>query len=288
MKKIVITLILCLSQIANAQQTIKITVPFAVGGAFDVVARMYAKFVEKEIGKDVLVENVTGAGGIIGMRHHLKSSPNNLIITSSSFYSHILKEEFRLNEFIPVSVIAEAPLFLVVNKSKNFTCKKLRVLDIKYSIGTNGKDSITSIPANFVIEKYPNVLEIPYKGMSQASMDLLGNHIDAMFISGLGLYRHEFDILATTSKKPYDKIVTLKDCLGIEKTIQTQWLMFASPGSTEDFIRQVNLLAIKFVNDKETRIYFKDNGMLPTASPLLDVSRELTNELEDWKKLYTK
>jgi hypothetical protein len=64
--------------------------------------------------------------------------------------------------------------------------------------------------------------------------------------------------------------------------------MFASPGSTEDFIRQINLLAIKFVNDKETRTYFKDNGMLPTAGPLSTVSRELTNELEDWKKLNAK
>ena len=43
MKKIVITLILCVVQIANAQP-IKITVPFAAGGAFDVVSRMYAKF----------------------------------------------------------------------------------------------------------------------------------------------------------------------------------------------------------------------------------------------------
>ena len=285
MKKIIIALILCLSQIANAQQTIKITVPFAVGGAFDVLARMYAKLLEKEINKDVLVENVTGAGAIIGTRHHLKSPPNNLMITSSSFYSHIIKEEFKLNEFVPVSVIAEAPLFLVVNKSKNFTCEKLRVPNIKYSIGTNGKDSITSTPANFVIEKYPNVLEIPYKGMSQASMDLLGNHIDAMFISGLALNRPEFNILATTAKKPFDKIITLKECLGIEKTLQTQWLMFASPGSTEDFIRQMNLFAMKFVNDQETRTYFKDNGMLPTARPLSDVYREINNELEDWKKI---
>jgi len=287
MKKIVITLILFLVQIANAQ-SIKITVPFAAGGAFDTVARMYAKFAEKEINKDLLIENVPGAGGIIGTRHHLKSPPNNLMITSSSFYSHIIKEDFKLSEFTPVSIIAESPLFLVVNKSKNFTCNKLKVPDIKYSIGSNGKDSITSVPANFVIEKYPNVLEIPYKGMSQASMDLLGNHIDAMFISGFALNRPEFSILAATSKKPFDKIITLKDCLGIDKTIQTQWLVFASPGSTEDFIRQINLLAIKFVNDKETRIYFKDNGMLPTAGSLLDVSRELTNELEDWKKMYAK
>jgi tripartite-type tricarboxylate transporter receptor subunit TctC len=82
--------------------------------------------------------------------------------------------------------------------------------------------------------------------------------------------------------------MTLKDCLGIEKTVQTQWVVFASPGSSEDFIRQVNLLAIKFMNDKETRIYFKDNGMLPTAGPLSNVSRELTNELEDWKKITAK
>jgi tripartite-type tricarboxylate transporter receptor subunit TctC len=57
MKKIVITLILCVVQIANAQP-IKITVPFAAGGAFDVVARMYAKFAEKEINKDFIIENV--------------------------------------------------------------------------------------------------------------------------------------------------------------------------------------------------------------------------------------
>jgi type IX secretion system PorP/SprF family membrane protein len=85
-----------------------------------------------------------------------------------------------------------------------------------------------------------------------------------------------------------------RDALSVVADYRNQWTGWKGAPATTALTVHSPLrndaigLGLNVVNDKETRIYFKDNGMLPTASPLLDVSRELTNELEDLKKLYTK
>jgi tripartite-type tricarboxylate transporter receptor subunit TctC len=282
MKAFFLALILAVS--TNAVADIKIIVPFAAGGSFDIVARQYSKFLEKEA-VESSIENVVGAGSLIGTRRLQSSPPNTLMITSSSFYANIVKGEFRLDEFTPVSVIASSPLFLVTNKSKNLTCEKLRDPKTKYFIGNAGKDSITSIPSAFVVEAYSHITEIPYKGIAQASTDLLGNHITGMFISSLSSNRPEFDVLANTTAGKFEGIASLKECLGIDKVVQTQWLMLASPNSDTKFIDRMNSLAIKFVNTQEMQTFFKEQGMVSRAASLDATRSSVKIENENWKKL---
>jgi len=283
MKKILLTFLILISTTAFAD--IRIIVPFAAGGSFDIVARQYARFLEKEIAKNVSVENVTGAGSLLGTRKLQASVPNILMITSSSFYANIINEDFKLEEFTPVSVIASSPLFLVTNKSKKLTCEKLKDSKTNYFIGHAGKDSITSIPSAFVVEIYPHIIEVPYRGISQASVDLLGNYISGMFISSLTSNRPEFDVLANTTSSKFEGIPSLKECLGINKTIQTQWLMLASPNSDAAFLEKMNAMAFKFANSQESQLFFKEQGMIGRASSLDETKNTVKIENENWKKL---
>ena len=282
MKKVLVALLLAVSNTAFADT--KIIVPFAAGGSFDVVARQFSKFLEKE-SIESGVENVVGAGSIIGTKRLVTSPPNTLMITSSSFYANIVKGEFKLEEFTPVSVIASSPLFLVTNKSKNLTCEKLRDSKEKYFIGNAGKDSITSIPTAFVVDAHPHITDIPYKGIAQASTDLLGNHISGMFISSLASNRPEFDVLANTTANKFEGIPSLKECLGIDKVIQTQWLMLASPNSDTKFLDRMNMLAAKFANATESQTFFKEQGMISRAASLDATRQSVKVEHENWKKL---
>ena len=88
MKKLLAVVLLAISTVAFAD--IKIIVPFAAGGSFDIVARQYSKFLEQEKIESA-VENVVGAGSLIGTRRLQGSLPNTLMITSSSFYANIVK-----------------------------------------------------------------------------------------------------------------------------------------------------------------------------------------------------
>lgn len=282
MKKLLAVVLLAISTVALAD--IKIIVPFAAGGSFDIVARQYSKFLEQEKIESA-VENVVGAGSLIGTRRLQGSLPNTLMITSSSFYVNIAKGEFKLEEFTPVSIIASSPLFLVTNKSKKLSCEHLRDSKTKYFIGNAGKDSITSIPSAFVAELHPHITEIPYKGIAQASTDLLGNHISGTFISSLSSNRPEFDVLANTTASRFEGIPSLKECLGVDKVVQTQWLMLASPGSDTKFLERMNNLAIKFANSAESQTFFKEQGMVSRAAPLDATRNSVKNENENWKKL---
>lgn len=282
MKKVLLSILLAISTTAFAD--VKIIVPFAAGGSFDVVARQFSKFLEKEA-IETAIENVVGAGSLIGTRRLQTSPPNTLMVTSSSFYANIIRGEFKLEEFTPVSVIASSPLFLVTNKSKNLTCEKLRDPKTKYFIGHAGKDSITSVPSAFVVEAHSHITEIPYKGIAQASTDLLGNHITGMFISSLASNRPEFDVLANTTAGKFEGIPSLKECLGIDKVVQTQWLMLASPNSDTKFLDRMNSLAIKFSNTQEMQTFFKEQGMISRAASLDATRSSVRTENENWKKL---
>jgi len=281
MKKLLLGLLLVST---TAVADVKIIVPFAAGGSFDIVARQFSKFLEQEKIESA-IENVVGAGSLIGTRRLQGSTPNTLMITSSSFYANIVKGEFKIEEFTPVSVIASSPLFLVTNKSKNLTCEKLKDPKEKYSIGNAGKDSITSIPSSFVAETYKHITEVPYKGIAQASTDLLGNHISGMFISSLASNRPEFDVLANTTAGKFEGIPSLKECLGIDRVVQTQWLMLASPNSDAKFLDRMNALAIKFVSTPESQRFFKEQGMVSRAAPLDATRNSVKVENENWKKL---
>lgn len=281
MKKLLLGLLLVST---TAFADVKIIVPFAAGGSFDIVARQFSKFLEQEKIESA-IENVVGAGSLIGTRRLQGSPANTLMITSSSFYANIVKGEFKLEEFTPVSVIASSPLFLVTNKSKNLTCEKLKDPKEKYSIGNAGKDSITSIPSSFVAETYKHITEVPYKGIAQASTDLLGNHISGMFISSLASNRPEFDVLANTTAGKFEGIPSLKECLGIDKVVQTQWLMLASPNSDVKFLDRMNALAIKFASTPESQRFFKEQGMVSRAAPLDATRSSVRTENENWKKL---
>lgn len=282
MKKI-ISLLLLVS--ATAMADTRVIVPFAAGGAFDLVGRQFAQFVEKETKTTVSVENVTGAGSLVGTKRLQSSEPNTLMMTSSSFYNNIAKGEFKLEEFTPVSIVATAPLFLITNKEKNLTCEKLRDTGTKFFMGHAGKDSITSTPARFVLEKYSNFVEVPYKGISQAAVDLLGNQIQLMFVSGLSSVKPQFQILANTTESKYDAVPTMKECLSIDKTVQTQWILLASPGSDPKFVKEMNELAKKFANSEDSQKYFAKQGMINRAGSLDAARSMMITENENWKSL---
>lgn len=276
MNKFLLALLLCISSIGYSQTTV--TVPTTAGGAVDLLARKFAKFAELKTGKPFVVENLGGAGGNIGIEKFLKSKPNSLLISSSSWYLSINSGKFSIDEFKLITTLAEAPFFLAVNKTQNLTCDKLKSPTTKYFLGS-ATLSHTEIIAKMISEKYSNIENVPYKAVKPATMDLLGNHINAVIIGSSTDIVEPLAILANSTDKRVNGIPTFNECLGVNNPITMDFLLLTNNTSDEQFIKSIDLLVVEFLKDKDIQEYYKDNIMYNTGS------KKISAQLKRWKEM---
>jgi tripartite-type tricarboxylate transporter receptor subunit TctC len=280
MIKQLIVILLLLSPTCYSQTTI--TVPTTAGGAVDSLTRKFAKFVELKSGQTFVIENLGGAGGNIGIEKFLKSKPNSLMVTSSSWYLSINSGRFNLVDFKPIMILAEAPFFLAVNKTQKLSCNKLKSNTGKYFLGS-ATLSHTEIISKMISELYPTIENVPYKAVKPATVDLLGNHINAVIIGSSTDIVEPLTILANSTDRKINGIPTFADCLGINNPITMDFLLIANSTSDLKFIESIEKLAIEFLRDKEIRDYYKENIMYNLE--VKNITSYVLLQLNRWKQL---
>ena len=281
MKKLLTTLAFA-ATISSAQADFKIIVPFAAGGAVDIMARHFAAHVTKTTGENIRVENVTGAGSIVGTKDLLESTGNVAMINSNSFYVNIAHGTFSEDKFNLAATIAESPMFLAVPTSKNLTCEILRKSDKPMFIGSAGKDSITSVPTKFVTDKFSNYTDVPYKGISQALIDLIAARLDMVFLAAKP-DNPQLQILANTSLSKYEGLPSIKECLGIDKASEMQWVIVTNKTADDDFVKKLNRLALQYSKDPDTLTMFKSRMYQPATVDFKSTQLQYSAQIKNWK-----
>ena len=206
------------------------------------------------------------------------------MITSSTWYITLSENKFQLKDFKPVAVLAESPMYLMVHKSQKLTCEKLKASGINYFIGSGARGQ-TSVVANFLTKEFKHITEIPYKGVKQSVLDLLGNQIHGTIIASTTDLQEPLILLANSSKYTVNGIPSFKDCFGIEKTALGQFIIIASPNTDERFIIDLNNVAKRFVDDVNIKKYYNENGL---NSKVTDYKKTLTiidSELNNWNNI---
>jgi len=205
------------------------------------------------------------------------------VLTGSSFYSNLITKQISLDNFKGISVLGETPLYLMTSKNSGLTCKKIQNSNKNYFIGTSGKNSITSTAASFVLEKYKNITEVPYKALSQSYVDLEGKEIDLMFIVSTATYNPKvFNLLANTSAKFVEDIPTLQKCLGINQTISSQYLIVTYSTANDEFIKKINRLSLHFMKNSKNIQFFKTQNIDITAQDIDLTNKKIREEYNKW------
>ena len=281
MKNIII--LLCLISI-NCLATTKVIVASTAGGSVDLLSRQFTKFIEIDMGKDFIIENNGGAGGILATTQLIQSKPNTLMITSSTWYITLSENKFQLKDFKPVAVLAESSMYLMIHKSSKLTCEKLKTSGTNYFIGSGAKGQ-TSVVANFLTKEFKHITEIPYKGVKQSVLDLLGNQIHGTIIASTTDLQEPLMLLANTSKYTVNRVPSFKDCFGIEKSVLGQFILIASPNTDERFIIDLNNVAKRFVDDVNIKKYYNDNGLTPKVTDSKKTNTIIDLELINWNNI---
>jgi tripartite-type tricarboxylate transporter receptor subunit TctC len=177
-------------------KTVRVVVPYPPGGATDLIARLVAQKAPERLGQAMIVDNRTGAGGVIGAEIVAKAAPDGHTILLSSpaevaILPHLQKMPYRADQdFAPVALAAITPLILVVHPSLPVkTAKELVALakarpgQLTYaSAGTGGVQHLAG--ELLKITSQVDIVHVPYKGAGPAMPDLLGGHV-AMFFAGM-------------------------------------------------------------------------------------------------------
>jgi tripartite-type tricarboxylate transporter receptor subunit TctC len=161
---------------------VRIIVPFAPGGATDIPARLLAPKLSEALGQPVVVENRTGAGGIVGIQAAAQSQPdgytllmatNAEVVMHPSIYPKLPYDP--LKDLVPVSIMLESPMLLVVPASSPFNsvadllaAAKAKPGAVTYS--TAGTGSTSHVLTEMLAQQTGvQLLHVPYKGGAPAS-----------------------------------------------------------------------------------------------------------------------
>jgi tripartite-type tricarboxylate transporter receptor subunit TctC len=196
---------------AQAQQTpgdfptrpLRIIVPFAPGGATDVLARMIGQKLTDAWGQQVVVENRPGAGGNIGAEAGARAAADGYTLTlaaagfmavNPSLYAKLPYDSVK--DFAPVSLLVKAPLLLVANStlpSRNVRelIEFARANPGKLNIGNGGTGTAQHLGGEFFTSAAGiSAVHIPYKGSAPATNDLLAGVFHAQFDNMVTLIPH--------------------------------------------------------------------------------------------------
>ncbi|MBX9841565.1 MAG: tripartite tricarboxylate transporter substrate binding protein [Xanthobacteraceae bacterium] len=170
---------------------IVMVVPFAAGGTFDVMGRIMAPRMSELLGQQVVVENTTGAGGIIGVHRVMNAPPDGYTLllgsTGTHAYNQTIYKKRRydaVTDFAPVTLWSEQPMVLEARKDLAAStipefAALLKSNGAKMQYGSAGAGSTTHLACSLLNSEIGvNVTHVPYRGSAPAANDLISGQID--------------------------------------------------------------------------------------------------------------
>jgi tripartite-type tricarboxylate transporter receptor subunit TctC len=258
---------------------ITIVLPFAAGGPTDTLSRIIAERMRVSLGQPVIIENVIGAAGTIGVARVARAAPDGYTISVGPMNSHVLTGAIYnlsfdlLKDFEPVALLASNPS--VVVSKKDVPAKDLKELiawvkanQDKVLVGTSGVGAATHL-GGILFENLTgtHVQFVPYRGAGPAMQALVAGQIDLIFdqLSNslpqlqAGTTR-SYAVMAQTRAAAAPEIPTVDEA-GLPKFYLPVWHgMWVPKGTPKDIIDKLNKAVVESLADATVRQRLADIG----------------------------
>jgi len=267
---------------------ITIVVPFSAGGPSDAMTRILAERMKTTLGEAVLVENVTGAGGSIGVGRAVRSPPDGYTISFGHLGTHVANGAIYklgydlVTDLEPVVLLPSNPMIIV---SKNAVPAKslqellawLKARPTPATAGTAGAGSGSHI-AGLYFENVSGIKlqYVPYRGTAPAMNDLVAGQIDLIVdqtSNSIGQVRAgNIRAYAVTSDKRLESVpdVPTTDEAGLSGFHMTLWSgLWAPKGTPKTIVAKLNTAAVDALNDPAVRKQLENLGLqMPSKDQL--------------------
>ena len=259
---------------------ITMIVPFPAGGATDTLARFLGERMRAILGQPVIIENVGGAAGSLGVARAVRSSGDGHTLSIGTSTTHMLTGGLYalqfdlLTDLEPVILIGSEPLLIVGRKSLPADDLKgliawLRANPDKASVGIAGVGATGHLTGiSFQRETGTRFQFVPYRGNGPAMQDLLAEQIDAMIEPASNFKA----LLAAGSVKPFaitgkarlpsSPAIPTVDEAGLPGFVASLWYGLWVPKATpKDIIAKLNATMVQILADPAVKARFDESGI---------------------------
>jgi tripartite-type tricarboxylate transporter receptor subunit TctC len=265
------SVVLAISGSAPAQvyptRPVTIVVPFPAGGPTDIIARIVADHMRAHLGQPIIIENVTGAAGSIGVGRVARAAPDGYTLSFGTWSTHVvngatlsLKYDL-LNDFTPIARIVDSPMLLVTRNS--IPAKNLGELVAWLKTNRNATLGVPGLGgaghlAGVLFQARTGVSYqvVPYRGVGAAMQDMIAGRIDLMF----DLVANSQPFVRAGSVKAYavlakNRLRTAPDIPSVDEAnfselhVSSWQAIWAPKGTPKPFVDKLNAAIVEALAD---------------------------------------
>lgn len=259
---------------------ITMVVPFAAGGPVDTVARILSEPMRATLGQSIIVENVTGAAGSIGVGRVARAAPDGYTLSIGHWSTHVVNGAIYplpydlLRDLEPIVLLPSNPMIVV---SKNAVPAKnlnefvgwIKANEGKVSAGTAGAGSATHVAGVY----FQNVTGtrfqfVPYRGTGPALQDLVAGQIDFIVDQASNSLQHVRDgkirayaVTASARLPSAPDIPTVAEAGLPSLDISVWYGLWAPKGTPKEIIAKLNAAAVQALSEPTVRQRFAELGL---------------------------
>jgi tripartite-type tricarboxylate transporter receptor subunit TctC len=283
---------------------VRIVVPFPPGGGIDIQGRVFSVAFQKSMGQNFIVDNRTGASGLIGTQLVVDSPPdgNTVLFTSGilSVVVTLLARHVKFdvhNDLAPVSWISSTPLVLSVHPSVPAnSVKELVALAKRVPKPMNAAGNAAGTTSHLTAEMFNQAVGIKstvvnYRGGGPAVIALISGEVDYLFATAPSIMPHvrsgKARALAVTTPKRSSALPEVPTMNSIYPGFEADnwYAMFFPKGTPKPIIARLNAEIRKAVETPEVKAFFPREALDPVASGPDELSALLRHEVEKYAKV---
>jgi len=283
-------------------KTVRIVSPFPPGGSVDQVARLLAAQLGVQTGQQFIVENRTGASGVIGTQAVATAAPDGYTI-AVVFDTHAVNSSLipnmpfdTLKDLAPVMLVGTSPMALVAHTSqpyKDFRDVLAAAKDQPVPFGSIGTGSLGHLAMTQVAEmKHVRFTHVPYKGGGPLMIDAIGGQvplaIGTVFLVTPHVKAGKVKALAVTSDKPSPQLPGVGTMAeqGVPGFSAVAWWGVIAPGATpQPVVKRINEELQKALADPTLAAKLREQGMDVVGGGPEVLDRFVRTEIARWAKV---
>ncbi|WP_424139557.1 Bug family tripartite tricarboxylate transporter substrate binding protein [Roseomonas chloroacetimidivorans] len=284
---------------------LRIVVTVAAGATNDIMARLFAERMGRNLGQPVVVENRGGGAGLIATQLVKDAPPDGytMLLANTSVMA-INPNLFRqlpynpLTDFAPVTVLATSPSVLVVNSDlpvKNVAelVQYLRTRPGEYAFASAGNGTPMHLSGElFRQQAQVQMTHVPFRGSAPALAELMAGRVQLMFDNVPAVLSHirsgTVRALATTgsSREPLLPDVPTMAEAGFQGAESTSWFGLVTPrGTPGPIVARLNASALGALSDPELREKLASLAAKPWGSTPEEMTEHMRREIEKWRPI---
>jgi tripartite-type tricarboxylate transporter receptor subunit TctC len=297
--------LLAASLAAGAQERVTLVAPFPPGGPVDVLSRILAEGLQKKTGQTVLVENLPGAAGNLGIDKVKRAKPDGktwLVVPAGNLtINPTLMPNFPFNierDFVPVTMLAKAPNVLVASTAAKLGSLRDLIAQAKARPGTlsyasPGIGSGLHLAGElFKLQTETDLLHVPYKGTGPALNDVLGGTVPLMFSNLPATLGHiksgkllALGLTDSVRSAVAPDIPTLAE-QGVSGVVVTSWYGILAPAGTPAAVaEQMAKDAADILAQPAVREQLRAQGLSDATQKPSEFAAHIKAETQTWARI---